>query len=393
MSKILDWPTPKSASDVQSFLGLVCYIVNFLPALALHTTILNPLTGKDAEKNFVWLPKHFIAFEAIKKLVVSCECLTVIDHSNMGKNKIFVSTDASDYCTGAVLSFGETLQTARPVAFESQQLGSAELNYPVHEKELLAIVRALRKWHVDLIGMTFEVFTDHRTLKNFNDQKHLSHRQARWSEFLGQYDFSIKYIVGSENTPVDSILQLRSGDSFIDLFTCAAVHLLRTVLKALVSHDRVPNAPMTDKCVAALRIAADPAFLTQILDGYSEDKWVHCLTDTLWDTVVKDHVASGPDGEGKDIGSVDSLTALCRGWLDGCDKVGIVIRAGLLYVGDRLVIPRIPELRECIFRLVHDSLGHFGGEKSYATLRPSYYWPNMRKELEELYVPSCEHCQ
>ncbi len=92
----------------------------------------------------------------------------------MGSNRIFVSTDASDFCTAAVLSYGETLGTARPVAFKSSQLSGAELNYPVHEKELLAIVRALKKWCVDLLGVSFIVFIDHRTLENFNHQRHLS---------------------------------------------------------------------------------------------------------------------------------------------------------------------------------------------------------------------------
>ncbi|PSR72195.1 hypothetical protein PHLCEN_2v11934 [Hermanssonia centrifuga] len=145
VEKILDWPVPRSAFDVRSFLGLVRYISNFLPALAQHTLVLNTLTTKEADKDFIWTPAHFDAFEAVKTLVTSRECLTVIDHINMGANRVFVSCDASDRCTGAVLSYGETPETARPVAFESQQLSGVELNYPVHEKELLAIVRALRK--------------------------------------------------------------------------------------------------------------------------------------------------------------------------------------------------------------------------------------------------------
>lgn len=62
-----------------------------------------------------------------------------------------LTTDASETATGAVLSFGPTWETARPVAFESLTLKGAELNYPVHEKELLAILRALRKWKTDLL--------------------------------------------------------------------------------------------------------------------------------------------------------------------------------------------------------------------------------------------------
>jgi hypothetical protein len=67
------------------------------------------LTTKEAQKNFpLWIEEHQFAFEAIKSLVVSANCLTVIDHENPKDNKIFVTCDASDWCTGAVLSFGPT---------------------------------------------------------------------------------------------------------------------------------------------------------------------------------------------------------------------------------------------------------------------------------------------
>lgn len=76
--------------------------------------------------------------------MVSADCLMVIDHGNPGDNKIFVTCDASDWCTGAVLSFGPTWETAHPVAYDSMQLKAAEKNYPIHEKELLAIVHAFK---------------------------------------------------------------------------------------------------------------------------------------------------------------------------------------------------------------------------------------------------------
>lgn len=50
-------------------------------------------------------------------------------------------------------------------------------------------------------------------------------------------------------------------------------------------------------------------------------------------------------------------------------------------------------MRESIFRLAHDSLGHFGATKSYEALRDSFYWPNMRRDLEQAYIPGCVECQ
>jgi hypothetical protein len=137
VNRVLDWPVPKSAKDVRSFLGLVRYIAAFLPKLAEHTILLTPLTTTEAKRHFPgWTPQHQHAFDAIKSLVVSRECLTVIDHQAPGDNKIFVTCDASDWRTGATLSFGPTWETARPVAFDSMQLKPAEKNYPVHESFL-----------------------------------------------------------------------------------------------------------------------------------------------------------------------------------------------------------------------------------------------------------------
>jgi hypothetical protein len=140
VDKILNWLVPKSAMDVRAFLGLVRYISIYLPKLA-EFTVLSPLTMKDVEKQFpTWTAAHQAVFDAVKGLVVSRECLTMIDHLNPGNNKIFVTTDASDLCIGAVLSWGPTWEKARPVAFDSMQLNEAQKCYPVHEKELLAII-------------------------------------------------------------------------------------------------------------------------------------------------------------------------------------------------------------------------------------------------------------
>jgi hypothetical protein len=62
-------------------------------------------------------------------------------------------------------------------------------------------------------------------------------------------------------------------------------------------------------------------------------------------------------------------------------------------VGDRLIIPHVGTCREDLFCLAHDTLGHFGMDKSYAALRDSYYWPNMRTDLMEAYIPACIDCQ
>lgn len=89
-----------TAKQVHQFLGLVCYISAFLPALAEHTSVLTPLMKKECNVNFPpWDSQHQHEFEAIKGLVLSCDCLTSIDHHSLANNKIFVTCNASHHCT------------------------------------------------------------------------------------------------------------------------------------------------------------------------------------------------------------------------------------------------------------------------------------------------------
>ena len=142
---IINWPKPTKAIYVRAFLGLVRYIANFLLALAEHTAILTPLTCKECNAKFPpWTQEHQNTFKSIHQLVLSRDCLTTIDHDNLGENKIFVTCDASKRCTGAVLTFGRTWENALLVAYLSTQMKGAQLNYPVHQQEMLSIILALK---------------------------------------------------------------------------------------------------------------------------------------------------------------------------------------------------------------------------------------------------------
>ena len=89
IDRILNWPEPKSPTEVRGFLGLVRYIAAFLPALADNTGMLTELTMKNSERDFLaWTPRHQKAFDAIKKIVTSRDCLTTIDFAKMGEKKI-----------------------------------------------------------------------------------------------------------------------------------------------------------------------------------------------------------------------------------------------------------------------------------------------------------------
>ncbi|KAI4374585.1 hypothetical protein MLD38_012565 [Melastoma candidum] len=111
-----------------------------------------------------------------------------------------VHTDASDQAVGGVL-----VQEGHPVAFESWKLKDAERRYSAHEKEMLAVIHCLRVWRVYLLGTTFVVKTDNVANTFFKTQKKLSPRQARWQEFLAEYDFEWEHRPGRHNLVADAL--------------------------------------------------------------------------------------------------------------------------------------------------------------------------------------------
>ncbi|MBW0531100.1 hypothetical protein O181_070815 [Austropuccinia psidii MF-1] len=117
-----------------------------------------------------------------------------------------VETDASDYALGAVLS--QISDSGKhPIAFDSHKLLPAELNYEIHDKELLGIVWALKRWRAFLLSLSssFEVLTGHSSLKYSMSSKILTCCQARWAEFLSEFHFSITYLPGRLATLPDAL--------------------------------------------------------------------------------------------------------------------------------------------------------------------------------------------
>ena len=109
-------------------------------------------------------------------------------------------SDASGIGLGCVL-----MQRGRVIAYASRQLKVHEQNYPTHDLEIAVIVFALRIWRHYLYGMSFQLFTDHKSLKYIFTQKDLNNRQWRWLEFLTDYDVDIAYHPGKANVVANAL--------------------------------------------------------------------------------------------------------------------------------------------------------------------------------------------
>ena len=115
-----------------------------------------------------------------------------------------LETDASDVAVGAVLS-QEKHGHLLPVAYYSKKLNATERKYPVHDRELMAIVHACSKWRCYLANRATKVFTDHQPLEHFNSQPKLNSRQIRWLESLADYRLEMAFRPGKENTVPDAL--------------------------------------------------------------------------------------------------------------------------------------------------------------------------------------------
>ncbi|MBW0573777.1 hypothetical protein O181_113492 [Austropuccinia psidii MF-1] len=146
VQQILNWPPPRNLKALQSFLGFANFYRRFIKNYSKKISSLTSFLKKD-----------------------SCFPL----------NEEALKTDASDYALGAVLS--QVSDSGKhPIAFDSRKLIPAELNYKIHDKELLGIVWALKRWRAFLLSLSspFEVLTNHSSLQYFMTSKVLTRRQA-----------------------------------------------------------------------------------------------------------------------------------------------------------------------------------------------------------------------
>ena len=198
---IQDWPEPKSIKEIQQFAGLVNYYRKYLRNYSQFMNPLFKMLKKGQE--FQWGTEQKEAFQKAKDRVTANPVLTQFDPDK----ETTIETGTSDYAVGMRMTQPGTDGKPQPITFHSRKLVQAELNYNIHNKELLAIVIAFKTWRTYLEGAqhTVLVKTDHKNLTFFTTTKELTRRQARWAEILLQYDFRIVHCKGTENGQADTL--------------------------------------------------------------------------------------------------------------------------------------------------------------------------------------------
>ena len=328
---IMEWPVPRNVNEIQQFLGLSGYYRKFI---ANFSGICAPISELLSNKvPFNWNQRQQEAFEQLKRAITNAPVLKLPDPTLT----YTVKTDASGFAIGAELS-----QDGHPVCYLSHKLSPAERNYSTHEKEQLAIIYALREWRHHLLGSPIKIETDHCSLKYFQTQPNLSQRQARWSEFMSQFDYQIIYLPGKQNIVADALSRRRDWNE--------------------QGEDNEHQ-----KHLASINSSVNNDILQRIRDAYSSDEvCIHLLND------VNNTTTSG---------STASNT--------------FTVQNGVIYNKHQQVyVPNNERLKQLILHEHHDSklACHIGVAKTFELISRSFWWPNIYEDVHS-YVKSCLPCQ
>ncbi len=120
---------------------------------------------------------------------------------------IFLFTDASDFVISGIPHQQDEAGDLHPLAFYSRKLSESEINYSVHNKEMLGIMESLREFRPWLAGseLPISIITNHKNLKYFMNLQCLNCRQARWALELSEFNFKLSFAPGKDN-PADAPL-------------------------------------------------------------------------------------------------------------------------------------------------------------------------------------------
>lgn len=185
------------------FLVMAGYYRRFCPNFSQAALPLTKLTS--GSEPFIWTDDCQAAFIQLKTFLAQEPVLLSPDFTK----PFTLHTDASDYAVGAAL-LQEREGVLHPVAYHSAKLNTQQSRYSTIEKELLAIVSALRKFncYIQPGGIPLQVFTDHNPLSFLNRNKFSNQRLLRWSLYLQPYNITINHIKGSDNIIADTLSRL-----------------------------------------------------------------------------------------------------------------------------------------------------------------------------------------
>ena len=331
---IQNWPEPQNKKQLMSFLGCCNYTSRFVENYVDMVAPLYDLTKKNVK--FQWSDDLKKVFQKLKDEFSKNVYLKIPDPSE----KFWVYTDASNVGISGVL-----MQNDRPVEFCGRKLSESERKYSTIQRECLAIVYTLKKFRHYLLGVPFELRSDHKPLVWLLDQ-HLDGMLGRWSLMLQEYNFQLQHIKGFDNVLADSISRQHTNSILIN------PEIMDIELKEEQDKDPVISQIKTI-------IKENGTFKLENVTPSLNKRWKQIFSQL----VIEDDI----------LYRISKQTPF-----DSPIKCRI-----------------IPEsMQKKIIERHHDPpiCGHLGLEKTLARLERNVYWPGMKLTVLN-YVSSCISCQ
>jgi hypothetical protein len=352
---IRNWKKPSTKKEVQSFLGFCNFYRRFIQAYGRISRPLNRLTGKDESSKFELNEEQLDAFRRLKAALTSAPTLLYFQYDRETR----VETDCSDLAAAGVISQKCPQDDQwHPVAFYSKALQGAETHYEIHDKELLAVILALKEWRAELTSLPhFLIITDHKALEYFGTKRLLNERQIRWMGLLSQFHFQITYRPGKENAIADILS--RKDELTPTQKAAKEAEKMRTVLPPEVilvpveTQDNQDETPVGNP-VENLRVTEETLQANRTDPDLDEER-----------AKARNHT---PPWELTD---------------------------GLLFRDKKLVIPDGHDnLRTRLLRQIHDTTAtaHPGKTKMRIFTKRYYWWPTWGDDADR-YVANCHECR
>ncbi|KAK6585011.1 hypothetical protein PZA11_003235 [Diplocarpon coronariae] len=385
VSVIQEWKYAENVRGVQSFLGFCNFYRRFIKG---YSRICRPLTALTGNVPFDFNDACKKAWEALRS---SLQTTPILCHYHPQK-QTRLETDASDGVVAGVLSQLQEDDNYHPIGYFSKTMNDAELNYPIHDKELLAIFRSFHQYKAELLGAqkTVHVYTDHKALEYFMTTKDLTARQARWAEFFADFNFLIMYRTGTTNTLADTLSRRDQELTPLEARKRALRHqqllpndklsteVLATrgdstpgpgprVTLAQIDSTRGPGPRVTSVPIAPIEAPADPTSRVE----YDVASY-HVI-----DEVIQANKTSPELQKFRDEAQSHSLD--------------YELSQGKLFFQGRLVVPsQPPELRTALIRHVHEQpcVAHAGIGKTRLLVGRKYYWKSLGSDVGT-YIQNC----
>jgi hypothetical protein len=344
---------PTDVSSLRSFLGAINFYGKFVPAMYELRRPLDQLLQKDVK--WKWSKECQEAFDKFKAILQTDLLLTHFDP----RLDIIVAADASNYGIGACLLHRFPDGSVKAVLHAARTLSKTEQRYSQIEKEGLAIIFAVKKFHRYIFGRHFLLQTDHKPLLSiFGSKKgipvHTANRLQRWALTLLGYDFKVEYVSTTQFGHADVLSRLI--DRHVkpdDEFVVASVHMEQDM-------DRVFDDAIIDL----------PVKFEDVLDATKKDKTLQTVlgfTKRQWPENPK------------------SLSTELQPFFSRRDGLSII--KGCLFYADRLIVPRT--LRMKVLNQLHR--GHPGVVRMKAVARSYVFWPGIDDDVQT-YVKRCASC-